>query len=153
MEHEVLAPNSDSDEFSDELFDGTSDCGDSFGAEVNTKAVDCEGSPNPVWSTASVRGADRRLSPPLENATAKEPERLPPESDAQERILEELTKVSSRLESVFDRLDALDSRLQSVERNQLSSSTPSSSASTDDGSGGKRSKKVPAKVAVSLCSY
>ena len=127
MEDDLLAPNSDSerdsDLFSDELFDEPSECGGSFCAQFNARAVDYEGS--------TCRGE------PLQNATATEPARLSPERNTQELILDELKKVNSRLESFSDRLDALDCRLKTVEEMQLSCSTPSSSISTDDGSAGK----------------
>lgn len=174
MADALFAPNSDSekdsDQFSDDLFDGPSECGGSFRAQFNAREVDhVEDSPTPARSTARGRGRQtaRRLflscdseeeayrGELLENATARELERLPPESDTQKLILEELKRTNSRLESFSDRLEALDCRLKSIEQMQLnmSSSTASSSINTDDGSAGKSSRKVPAKVAVRIYNY
>ena len=141
MADDFFAPNSDSDQFSDDLFDGSSECSVSFRAQFNTKAVDyVQESPNPARSTARGRHTVRRLFPscvseeetyrgePLETATAIGLERLPPESDTQKLILGELKRANSRLEAFSDRLEALDLRLKSVEQMQLSSSAPAAAA-------------------------
>ena len=91
----------------------------------------------------------------MENATARELERLPPKSDTQKLILEELERTNSRLESFSYHLETLHWWLKSVKQMQLnmSSSTTSSSINTDDGLAGKSSRKFPAKVAVGIYNY
>ena len=162
MAGKVFVPNSDSehdsDQFSDDLFDGPSDCG---GLILGREVDFVENSPTPARRTDKGRSQQtaRRLfvsdseeevcrGELVQNATGTELERSPPKNDTQKLILEELKKTNSRLESFSDRLEALDCRLRSVEQMQLnvSTSTPSSSI----GSAGQSSRKVPAKVAVSI---
>lgn len=67
--------------------------------------------------------------------------------DIQKLILDEIKQANSHLDTFSERLGLLETRLKSVESNQLSL-TPNSST---DGSAVKNKRKVPAKVAVSLC--
>ena len=163
MADEVYALDTDSDRLSDELLGQTSDCGSGFPPPVTRREVDyVEDSPTRARSSDRARSQTtaRRLivSDSDEDSVHREAreterERLPPESDAQTQILEELKRTNSRLESFSDHLEALDCRLKSVEQMQLDMSASTSSSASSIGSESKSSRKVPAKVAVSIYTF